>query len=379
MFKLFSLAVIFLFLFSPFVFSQERAEEAEEEEKITIYFFEDRWCRVCRDVKQFIEKIEDDYEQMDVIIYPISDRDLLDKIGEMHGVESPDMMAPTIFINSNNRDYYIQFIQFSEEEKEELIAAIEGEDTERDCCLFTIPLIGLKIDISEWSLLFITIALGAIDGFNICSLGALILILSIVIAFESRRKIFFYGGLFIFITVAVYGLIVFAWRGLYEVLAVHIESLGFVIGGLAFLGGVYFLKEAWRFLKHGPTCESSQNRLAINATKKLQEAFSNPKRGTIALAGSVILFGVIITLVELPCSIGIPLVYTGFLADAGISLTTSVLYILLYLFFYMLIEAVVFTGAVMTKKIWLVDSKAMIWVTLFGAIILFYLAFYYIF
>ncbi len=373
LFKLFSFAVILFLFFSPFVFSQENSEE-----RVTIYFFEDRQCRICKEVKDFIEEIKYDYENIEVVTYPISDRELLDEVGKMYGVDSPDMAAPTIFIDSNDKQYHFHFYQFSKEEKNKLITAIEGGDIKDDCCIFTVPLIGLKIDTSDWSLLFITIALGTIDGFNICSLGALIFILSIVISFESRKKIFFYGGLFIFITVVVYGFFVFAWRGLYEMLATHTENLGFVIGGLAFLGGLYFLKEAWRFFKQGATCESSQNKLAINATRKLQKAFSDPKKGAVALTGSVVLFALIITLVELPCSIGLPVIYTGFLTDAGTSLTVSIFYILLYLFFYMLIEAAVFTGAVLTKKIWLVNSKAMIWVTFFGAVALFYLAFHYV-
>ncbi len=381
--KIFSyLFFVCLFVVIPFtvsgnIITEEKVDDNTE--KITVYFFEDRLCSVCKEVKDFIEEIENDYENVDVISYPISNRDLLNKVGKMHGVETPDMMAPTIFINSNNENYHLQFIQFSDEQKIKLITAIEGGNVVDDCCTFRVPFIGLKIDISDWSLPFITIALGTIDGFNICSVGALILILSIVIAFESRKKIFFYGGLFIFITVLVYGLIVFAWRGLYETLAAYTENLGFFIGGLAFLGGVYFLKEAWRFFKYGPTCESSKNKLAINATKKLQESFSNPKKGAIALAGSVILFAIVITLVELPCSIGLPMIYTGLLASAGVSLTTSIFYILFYLLFYMLIEAIVFIGAVLTKKIWLASSNAMIWVTLFGSIILFYLSFHYLF
>ncbi len=373
------ISFIFLFTASPLLASEDLiTENSVNEKEVTIYFFEDRWCEVCRKVKYFFEEIKDDYEGLEIITYPISDRELLDEVGEMHGVESPDMMAPTIFIHSNDKDYHLQFIQFSEEEEKDLIAAIEGRDIVSDCCIFTVPLIGLKVDTSDWSLPFITIALGTIDGFNICSLGALILILSIVIAFDSRKKIFFYGGLFIFITVAVYGGIVFAWRGLYEVLSAYTESLGFVIGVLAFLGGLYFLKEAWRFVKYGPTCDSSESRLAINVAKKLQESFSDPKKSAIALTGSVVSFAIIITLVELPCSIGLPIIYAGLLAEAGVSLTASILYILLYLFSYMLIEVAVFTSAVLTKRIWLVNSKAMIGVTLFGAAILFYLASYYL-
>jgi len=117
----------------------------------------------------------------------------------------------------------------------------------------------------------------------------------------------------------------------------------------------------------------------VKATKKVQEVFADSKKGTLALATSIIFFAAVITIVELPCSVGIPVAFTGILIEAGVSLTTFVLYILLYLFFYMLIEIIIFSGAVFTKEIWLANSKAITWITLFGSIILFYLAFYYIF
>ncbi len=369
--------VLFLSIFSlSFVFADETVElESEEDGKIMVYFFEDRLCPVCRDQKVFMESIKDDYPQMEIITYPITDFEKLEEVAAMHGVDDPKIMAPTTFIGEN----YFQFSYFTEDHKQRIIDALEGKIVDKDCCMIRIPILNIEIDISSWSLPLITVMLGSLDGFNVCSIGALILILSIVLVFKSRKKIFFYGGLFIFTTVLVYGVLVFLWGQLFRVLIGHSELLSYIVGVAAFLGGVYFFKEFWRFFRYGPTCKSSENKLAAKATKKVQEVFADSKKGTLALASSIVFFAGIITIVELPCSVGIPIAFTGVLTEAGVSLTTFIFYILLYLFFYMLIEIIIFAGAVFTKEIWFANSKAVTWVTLFGSLVLFYLAYYYIF
>ncbi len=312
---------------------------------------------------------------MEIISYPITDFEKLEEVAAMHGVENPAIMAPTTFIGDN----YFQFSYFTEDHKQRIIDALDGKIVDKDCCMVRIPILNIDIDIRNWSLPLITIMLGSLDGFNVCSIGALILVLSIVLVFKSRRKIFLYGGLFIFTTVLVYGVLVFLWGQLFRMLIGHSEILSYIVGVAAFFGGVYFFKEFWRFFRHGPTCKSSENKLAIKATKKVQEVFADSKKGTLALATSIVFFAGIITIVELPCSVGIPLAFTGVLTEAGVPFSTFVLYILLYLFFYMLIEVIIFTGAVLTREIWIANSKAVTWITLFGSLVLFYLAYYYIF
>ncbi len=378
MFKKILLLTIFITtLVGGGVTAQEGATigRGSEKEEVTLYFFEDRYCGVCRSQKVFMEEVIDNYPHIVIKTYPITDRKKLNEIGKMYGVEEPEMMAPTTFIGEN----YFQFMQFTENEAQKLIRAMEGETIDDDCCLLRIPILNIRVDIREWSLPLMTVVLGSLDGFNVCSLGALILILSIVLAFKSRRKIFFYGGLFILVSVTVYGFLVFAWRGLHELFAQYTNILGLVIGIAAIAGGTYFFKEFWRFFRYGPTCKSSENKIAQKATEKLQNAFQNGKKGGLALAGSIVLFAVIITFVELPCSIGFPIIFTGILADAGIPITTSILYILLYLFFYMLIEVIIFIGAVLTREIWMLNSSAVTWITLFASLIMFYLGYYYLF
>ncbi len=369
-YKFFLILLTFFFLISPFVSAEEGVEE-----RITVYFFEDRLCSVCKAQKNFMLEIKEDYPQMELVIYQINDIKKLEEIAKEHGVENPKIMAPTTFIGDN----YFQFPSFGETQKKHIISALRGEKVDEDCCIMRVPFLNIDIDISGWSLPLITIALGSLDGFNICSIGALILILSIVLVFKSRKKIFLFGGLFIFTTVVVYGLLVFLWGQLFRILIGHSEILSYVVGVAAFFGGVYFFKEFWRFFRYGPSCKSSENKFAIKATKKVQEVFKDSKKGTLALASSIIFFAAVITIIELPCSVSIPFAFTGILTQAGVSSTTFILYLLLYLFFYMLIEIIIFVGAVFTKEIWLTQSKAITWITLFGSLILFYLSYYYFF
>ncbi|MDD5606624.1 MAG: hypothetical protein PHN37_02055 [Candidatus Pacebacteria bacterium] len=344
------------------------------EEEIIINFFDDKLCSVCAATKDFIKELQQDYSQIELNVYSISDTKKLAEIAEEQGIKSYNLMAPTIFINEN----LFQFRDFTSREQRIIISAIEGELVEEDCCIIKIPFLNIEIDISDWSLPLITFILGSVDGFNVCSIGALILVLSIVFILRSRKKIFFCGGLFILTSVLIYGTLVFIWGKLFETLVGQLVILRIIVGLAALGGGVYFLKTFWRFFKFGPTCETSNSQLVKKATKNLKQAFDQPGKKIYLLAGSIMFFAAVITIVELPCSIGIPLAFAAILTEANISLAAYIFYIILYLFFYMLIEIIIFIGAVITKEIWFANSKAITWITLVGALVLFYLAFYYL-
>lgn len=360
-------------MFVPLV-QADTLEEPALEEKIIVHFFEDRLCPVCAEQKSFMEELKDEYPQMDLRIYPISDLARFHELAAEYELEDYRIMAPTTFV----RGSFLQFRDFGERQKETFINALEGEEIQEECCLIRIPFLNIEIDISKWSLPLITVLLGSVDGFNVCSIGALILILSIVIIFESRKKTLLYGGLFILTTAIVYGLLVFAWGWAFELLVSQLPIIRIVIGLAALLGGLYFFKEFLRFYRYGPTCEVSDNALTRRATEGLKKSFDNPKKGSFLLALAVIFFALVITVVELPCSIGIPITFAAILAESGISLSGYVFYIILYIFFYLLIELIIFLGAVFTKSIWVAGSKAITWITLLGALVLFYLAFHYL-
>ena len=113
-------------------------------------------------------------------------------------------------------------------------------------------------------------------------------------------------------------------------------------------------------------------------TSKIQESLT--KKGNIlAIAGSILLFAAVITIVEFPCSAAVPVVFAGILADAGLSTFQYLLYIALFILFYMLNEIIVFSIAVFKMSVWLTSKKFVTWITLIEAIILFLLGLYYLF
>ncbi len=360
--------LLFVLFFSFF------ASLVQAKENVIIHFFTDPLCQDCKNAENFIQQEKNNYPEIELTIYSISDTKKLAEIAKEYGVEDYRIMAPTIFINGQ----LLQIGSFTSKSQQMIIDAIEGREIQKDCCIQRIPFTNIEIDMSNWSLPFITIILGSIDGFNICSLGALILILSIVLILDSKKKIFFFGGLFILTSVIVYGTLVFIWGKLFEMLVGQLGILRIIIGLASLGGGIYFFKEFLRFLKYGPTCQASNSELAKKATNRLKKSFEQPGQKIYLLISSVVFFAVIITLVELPCSIGIPLAFAGILTEAGVSLTSYIFYILAYLFFYMLIELIIFTGAVLTKNIWIAGSRVIIWVTLIGSLVLFYLSFYYL-
>ncbi len=366
---LFTLSLIFVAV--PFLsFAQTEVD--------TIHFFEDERCSTCAQEKEFLEEeIKSEYPDLNIKSYIIEnsdDRKSFEALLKDKGFKNYTLMTPTTVIGDN------LFIGFFEEDKKLIKKAIEGEDVQHEADQIrgeiNIPFIG-RVEVKDWSLPALALVIGSLDGLNVCSIGALILILMIVLAFDSRKKICFYGGLFIITAVVIYGGLVFVWTALFEALTSFIGPLNTVIGIASLLGGVYFFSQFIKFLKHGPTCESSSSKLANKATRRLKKSF-NEKTETLVLAGSVIFFAAVITLVELPCSFGFPMVYGSILAENGLSWLGYGIYIALYLFFYMLIELVIFAGAVITKEVWVAESNIITWVYLAGTVVLFFLSYYYL-
>ena len=221
--------------------------------------------------------------------------------------------------------------------------------------------------------------LGVLDGFNVCSLGALVLILGLVLALRSRKKVLIFGGLFILTTAIVYGFLIVLWYQIFSFLVPYIRIMEILIGILGIGGGIYFLKEFIKFRKQGPTCEiKGRKQMMSKFSSKFQKSLQE-SGNILLLSGLVLLFAGIVTIVEFPCSAALPVIFAGVLAQSGLPAFSYLLYIAFYLLFYMLDEIIVFLIAFFTMKIWLASSRITTWIILVQAIILFGLGAYYLF
>lgn len=368
---------IFIFGFLFGIFSFVLAQES----KIEINFFYSPTCPHCAQEWEFLKELEKKYPEIKInrlSIYEKDNVELLKEFYENYNV-SPEYygMVPATFTSR----YFIGFNEEIGKAIEECILECKKDIMSRQTVSIidlegniSIPILG-KLNIKKYSLPFLAVILGVLDGFNVCSLGALVLILGLVLALKSRNKILIFGGIFILTTAIVYGFLIFLWYQIFSLLVSYMRIMEILIGLLGILGGIYFLRQFIKFKKYGPTCDVG---LGKGIMARFQKTFKN-SGNTLLLLASVFIFAGIITIIEFPCSAVVPVAFAGVLAQSQLSAFFYLLYIALFVIFYMLDEIIVFLIAVLTMKLWLASSKAMTWITLTESIILFLFGFYYLF
>lgn len=363
-------------------FVEAHANEDESDKSLTIHYVYSDECPYCAQQDELNEDLKNSYPNLEIEKYNVNQpgiQDTVEDLANEHDSEVNRLYVPLTFINGS---MYQGFNPAIEEDIRSQVVDELGDpkdedefDTDED--MTYIPYLG-ETNLMSFSLPALAVILGFVDGLNVCSIGALLLILGIVTKFDSRRKILIYGGLFILTTVIVYGVTVFLWYGLIENLMGYFGILNTIIGITGIIGGIYFFREFLKFYKHGPACEATGNKYVQKFSKEVSDRLHSNEATFASVAVAVILFAAGITIVELPCSVALPVVFTGVLAESSLSIPIYTMYILIYLLMYMMIELVIFGVAIMTKDIWYGPNKAVTWTTLLASIILFILGLYYL-
>lgn len=336
-----------------------------------LHLFTAPGCPHCVHAKTFFEE----FKQENKLDLTVNNHDigqntaLAEEFYQRYSVPSSQRgLVPAIFIGDR---YFIGFGAQIEQEIADYL--LDGEENNGN--LLDLPIFG-KIDPNDFSLPALAVILGIADGFNVCSLGALIVILGMVMIFRSRQKIILLGGTFILVTAIIYGLLVFAWHQIFSLITPYVRSMEMLIGVLAFAGGIYLLKEFQKARQSGPVCQS--NNLMSRLTPKIQKIFQK-KSGMPIMLGAVALFAVAVTIIEFPCSAFLPVLFAGILVETGTPLSLSILYIGIYIFLYLLDEFVIFAVAVATLKIKIVSPRFIIFFNLAAALVFILLGVYYLF
>ena len=362
------------------------AEAADD--PLTIHFFYSETCPHCRKEQVFLDEIEKKYPDIVVMRYPIHDtshHDLLSSLISKHHAERYLGVVPLTFIGD---DFFVGFDspegigrkieqsiekQLDPENRHDNVP--NSPDGMTDDTV-SIPILGM-VNPRDYSLPLIAVVLGFLDGFNVCSLGALVLILGLALALHSRKKTLLFGGLFIAATALVYGLLILLWYQLFSALGSYIEEMQLVIGTMALGACAYFFYEFYRMRKEGPSCSFAGSRMIAVFSKKVNAAFGGGGK-LVAVMVTVTVFAAVVTLVEFPCSAAIPVVFAGILADAELPAMVYLLHIALFVLFYMLDEIIVFLIVVFTMKVWLASPKFVTWSTVIEGLLLTGLGLYYL-
>jgi glutaredoxin len=194
---------------------------------------------------------------------------------------------------------------------------------------------------SHLGLPLFTLVLGLLDGFNPCAMWVLLFLLSLLVHLHERRRMVLIAGTFVLVSGAVYYAFMAAWLNVF--LAVGLSQPVRVLLALVALAiGAFNVKDfvAWG---RGPSIgipEAAKPRLYARMRGVVKaQALTASLLGVAALA-------VVVNLVELLCTAGIPAMFTAVLSQQELSPATYYGYLGLYILGYVADDTLMVGSAV---------------------------------
>lgn len=302
-------------------------------EPVFIHLFTLPTCLHCQEIKPFVKEIAEKYkvifeehsltEEINIKLY--------DKLRELYKIKIA--VVPALFVGNK---YFIGSSAIRENLEKTIRECLE--DPNYICpvhrfeqTLFKMPkpeeIVSVetkqtKIHVFGWevfldlkkSTLFLGMILGLIDGINPCMLMVFLFLLTYLLALGSRKKALTVGSVFIATVFVVYFLFMYGIFNLFHFIG-FIQIIKIIIGIIALIVSLLMLKDFFFYNKFISLEIPTKARFLIQ--KLIQ-------KGTIFSAVILAFFS---SLVELPCSSGIPLAYVTILAE-------RTKYVLPYLFWY---------------------------------------------
>ena len=232
--------------------------------------------------------------------------------------------------------------------------------------LVNIPIINKTVDLTNYSLLTMSIILGTIDGFNPCAMWVLVLFLTALIAVGNKVKMFRVAGLFIFAEAAMYFFILNAWIYAWDFVGLD-KWVTPLVGIVGIIGGIFFIRN---YLKKGDTleCEVTDFEQRAKISKKIKDIANKPF--TLLTALAIIGLALSVNVIEFACSVGIPQTYTKILQINEVPFWIRQFYTFIYIIGYMIDDIIVFGFALMSVNKLQLTTKYSKWVNLFGGILM---------
>ncbi|MCC5793260.1 MAG: thioredoxin [Chromatiales bacterium] len=343
-----------------------------------MYYYWGDGCPVCADQEDFLAALTAQYSDLRIVSRELwlrrDHHASFRAMASAHGIRASSV--PTIFLGGE------AFVGDSPALRRRLEARIEyclaGDcpdsgsmtaPTARGAATttpsLTLPLIG-TVDLAVQPLVASTVLIALIDGFNPCSLWVLTVLLALVIHSRSRRRVLLVGLSFLVTTAAVYGLFI---AGVFSMLAfvVYLGWVQWIVGLMALGFGLVNVKDYFWFQRGlSLTIPASQKPGIYRRMRGLLD----PGHSTATLVGATILMALGVALVELPCTAGFPVIWSGLVAERAPGFMTFIGLLALYLLLYLLIELILFIGALRTLSVARFEERHGRILKLFGGMIM---------
>ena len=373
---------------------------------INIHVFYGETCPHCAAEKAFLNEYLKDKENVKLYTYEVwnnsENQKLLSEVQKQMGSSSsgvpytvigrkiivgysdsytPDQLKSAIeyYLDESNsyRDYAgevtgvtekeTNVIEENEDDKETSFDD-SNEDNEMDSDYEkTVPVLG-KINAKTVSLPLLSIVLGFVDGFNPCAMWILIFLITMLLNVKDRKKMWVLGLTFIISSGLVYLAFMLAWLNLATFIS-KITYIRLLIALVAIVVGIINLSNYIKALNSkNDGCEVVDKK---ERKKIMQQIISitSEKKFLLAILGIIVL-AVSVNIVELMCSVGIPLLFTQILAMNDLSTFSYIIYMFIYILFFLIDDIIVFVISMVTLKVTSFSTKYTKYSHLVGGIIM---------
>ncbi len=370
--KILLLLLFILIPFNTFALSEDYTDKVGEivskevkKGKVNIYFFHKTSCPHCKKEGKLLDSLEEKYENINIYRFEVSgdsqNAKYLDEVKKLFDETSGGVPYTVI-----GTETFLGYNSYVGEKLEKTIQNYLGikKETEQEKATFNLPILG-KTDAKEVSIPFVAILLGVIDGFNPCAMWVLLFLINMFIDMKDKKKMFILGYAFLFTSALVYFLSMLGISVVLNVTAV--KQIQILIALVALIAGVLNIRTYIK-TRNDTGCHVVDDKKRKKMVKRVikitkQESMLLALIGVIALAASV-------NLVELACSLGFPAIFSEILALNNVKGPLRVLYLIIYVFFYMIDDLIVFTIAVSTFTIAAKSTKYTKYVNLIAGIIM---------
>ena len=359
-------------IFSLFLFMIAICNIKAEDNLVNLYLFYSKTCPHCEEEIKMLDSIKDDYKNLRIYKYELS---------KDNNSEIFKNVATLFDLNVSGVPFTIigekTFIGYGENSKKTIIGCIEyyskhgyvdkvgqylnkelptyeisDDDTSIDEYLedygnysFNIPIIG-EVNTKTLTIPMIAVVMGFIDGFNPCAMWILLFLITMLISMKDRKKMWILGSTFLITSALIYFLIMLAWLNV-AILITKVNIIRSVIGFIAIIGGLYNIITTFKTSENGCNATDKKDR------KKIMERikkFTSEKSIWLSLIG-VIALAISVNLIELACSAGLPVMFTQILVINDLSKIEYFIYIMVYIFFFLIDDLLIFIIAVSTMKV----------------------------
>ncbi|HOZ54138.1 MAG TPA: hypothetical protein PKY25_02285 [Bacilli bacterium] len=355
--KLKILLILFIFLFIPL--------NINASEKVNIYLFYGDGCPHCAEEEEYIDTL---YDKYDIKLYKYEVWYNVDNQLKMNSVEKLlDMNVTGVpFLVVNNTgitgfskgitettiEYHIKdMINNPKADKVgELLGVVKKTNDklikqENKDFKITLPFIG-KVDLKKMSLPVVSLVIGLVDGFNPCAMWILLFLISMLINMKDRKKMWILGITFLLTSSIIYLAFMLTWLNFAKMLS-SVAWVRLLISLVAIVGGILNLRSYINTKEAGcdVVSDNKRNKIFERISKYVKEkSFWLSILGIMFIAASV-------NLIELACSVGLPVIFTQLLALNNLSIFESSIYIFIYILFFMLDDLIVFIIAMKTFEL----------------------------